>query len=147
MPMIHPKAFCLNQIIRFFHCDPAGIVYYPNYFDMIQSLMEDWFTQSLRIDYADYISNRRLGLPTVKIECEFMAPSKIGETITLVPHVTKIGRSSLALRIDALAGEQLRLRAHIVVVTTSLENNRAIPIPPDLREKLVDYQQQTQEEA
>lgn len=142
--MIHPKAFCLNQTIRFFHCDPAGIVYYPNYFDMIQSLMEDWFTQSLRIDYADFISNRRLGLPTVKIECEFMAPSKIGETITLVPCVKKIGRSSLALRIDALAGEQLRLRAQAVVVTTSLETGRSIPIPPDLRERLTEYQQQTQ---
>lgn len=141
--MTNVPAFQANRMIRFSHCDPAGIVYYPNYFDMFQALVEDWFNKSLEINYADYISRRRLGLPTVKVECEFLIPSKIGETITLALHVTRIGRSSIALTIDGVKGEELRARAHIVLVTTSLETHRSIPIPDDLREKLKHYQHLT----
>lgn len=141
--MTNAPAFRANRMIRFSHCDPAGIVYYPNYFDMFQALVEDWFNQSLEINYADYISRRRLGLPTVKVECEFLIPSKIGEVVTLELHVKRIGRSSITLTIDGKKGEELRARAHIVLVTTSLETHRSIPIPEDLADKLKHYKEVT----
>ncbi|MDF6762844.1 acyl-CoA thioesterase, partial [Escherichia coli] len=30
--------------IRFAHCDPAGIVYFPQYLVLFNVLVEDWFT-------------------------------------------------------------------------------------------------------
>jgi 4-hydroxybenzoyl-CoA thioesterase len=36
-----PGAFTRTVAIRFSHCDPAGIVYFPNYFDMFNGLIED----------------------------------------------------------------------------------------------------------
>ena len=38
--------------IRFSHCDPAGIVFFPQYLVMTNVLVEDWFNESLDIDYA-----------------------------------------------------------------------------------------------
>ena len=38
--------------IRFSHCDPAGIVYFPHYFDMFNGLIEDWYTEQLGVNYA-----------------------------------------------------------------------------------------------
>ena len=35
-------AFTRTVRIRFSHCDPAGIVYFPHYFDMFNGLIEDW---------------------------------------------------------------------------------------------------------
>lgn len=144
--MTDTKAFRVKRMIRFFHCDPAGIVYYPEYFNMFQSLVEDWFNQALEINYADFISNRRLGLPTVRIECEFLLPSRIGETISLILRVKRIGRSSIALAITGMLGEEIRLQAHVTLVTTSLETHRAIPIPQDLLQRLTDYQHSTEGE-
>ena len=33
------------------HTDPAGIVFYPRYFEMINAQVEDWFTGPLGCDF------------------------------------------------------------------------------------------------
>jgi acyl-CoA thioesterase FadM len=45
-------AFSRTVPIRFSHCDPAGIVYFPHYFGMFNGLIEDWYTEQLGVDYA-----------------------------------------------------------------------------------------------
>ena len=40
-------AFTRSVTVRFSHCDPAGIVYFPHYFDMFNGLIEDWYGQEL----------------------------------------------------------------------------------------------------
>jgi acyl-CoA thioesterase FadM len=40
-PPLPPEgAFTVTQPICFSHTDPAGIVYFPNYFDMCNAVME-----------------------------------------------------------------------------------------------------------
>ena len=34
--------------IRFSHCDPAGIVFFPQYLVMTNALVEDWFNEGAR---------------------------------------------------------------------------------------------------
>ena len=46
-------AFTRTVPIRFSHCDPAGIVYFPHYFDMFNGLVEDWYTEQLGVNYAE----------------------------------------------------------------------------------------------
>jgi 4-hydroxybenzoyl-CoA thioesterase len=33
--------------IRFQHTDPAGIVFYPRYFEILGQIIEDWFSHDL----------------------------------------------------------------------------------------------------
>ena len=35
--------FATEILVRFQHCDPAGIVFYPRYFEMISQSVEEWF--------------------------------------------------------------------------------------------------------
>jgi hypothetical protein len=37
--------FRFAQPIRFSHCDPAGVLYFPHVFDFVNATMEDWFAQ------------------------------------------------------------------------------------------------------
>ena len=41
--------------VRFSHCDPAGIVYFPRYFDMINGVVEDWFAGTLGLPHHHFI--------------------------------------------------------------------------------------------
>lgn len=65
-----------NKQIRFHHCDPAGIVFYPEYFVLFNELVEDWFNEGLGVDFSKFHMVERLGFPAVKIECEFLTPSR-----------------------------------------------------------------------
>ena len=37
------SAFQREILVRFGHCDAAGWVFYPRYFEMISDFVEDWF--------------------------------------------------------------------------------------------------------
>ncbi|QCP52163.1 acyl-CoA thioesterase [Trinickia violacea] len=125
--------------IRFAHCDPAGIVFFPQYLTLTNGLVEDWFTDELGIDYAHMISERRVGLPIVKLDCEFSRPSRMGETITLALAVKTIGRRSIGIEITGRLGDEIRFRATQALVTTSLESGVSIDIPGDIRAALTRF--------
>ncbi|RDV00691.1 acyl-CoA thioesterase [Trinickia dinghuensis] len=122
--------------IRFAHCDPAGIVFFPQYLTLTNGLVEDWFNDALGIDYAGMIGNRRVGLPIVKLECEFSRPSRMGETISLALSVLDIGSRSIKIRIEGHGADGVRFSATQVLVTTSLETGGSISIPNDIRAAL-----------
>jgi 4-hydroxybenzoyl-CoA thioesterase len=131
--------FDMSVRIRFAHCDPAGIVFFPQYLVLTNALVEDWFTECLGIDYAHMIGQRRIGLPIVKLDCEFSRPSRMGETVTLSLSVNSIGRRSIRIGIVGHCQDEVRFKAHQVLVTTSLETGQSIDIPDDIANALARF--------
>ncbi|MBD1226870.1 acyl-CoA thioesterase [Xenorhabdus griffiniae] len=119
--------------IRFSECDPAGIVFYPQYFVMFNNLLEDWFDELTPMGYANYIAKHRFGLPTVHLEAEFKAISRMGDQVWLELNVEKIGKKSLTLIQRCVSKEgELRMNVTQTYVTTSLDTHQAIPIPDEI---------------
>jgi len=131
--------FVATRVVRFADCDPAGIVFFPQYLVMLNTLVEQWFDEGLRIPFAQYIGTRRTGLPTVRLEVDFTAISRHGDTLTQELAVEELGRSSLVLRSEFRGGDELRLRARQVLVCTSLDSHRSQALPDDVRAALLPY--------
>jgi 4-hydroxybenzoyl-CoA thioesterase len=131
--------FETTRIVRFADCDPAGIVFFPQYLVMLNTLAEEWFDQGLHIPYAGLIGARRTGLPTVRLEVDFTAISRHGDTLRQRLSVAKLGRSSMTLAVEFLGDTELRLRARQVLVCTSLDTHRPIPLPGDVRAALTPF--------
>lgn len=127
------------KLIRFHHCDPAGIVFYPQYFVLMNELVEDWFNRGLGIDFAQFHTETKRGIPMAHIECDFLAPSKIGETLSFGLWIENIGSSSLRLAVEVKAGDEVRVRATLVVVQASLDSRRAVPLSAEFKEKLARF--------
>jgi 4-hydroxybenzoyl-CoA thioesterase len=125
-----------HQLIRFHHCDPAGIVFYPEYLVIIDELIEDWFTEGMSTSFAELHAKARVGIPAARIEVDFLTPSKIGDVLCLRLFVTRLGNKSFTLMVEASVDEKVRLRAVLVRVVASLDGLRSIPIPDSLRLKL-----------
>lgn len=130
--------FSAQRQVRFSDCDPAGIVFFPQYFVMLNGFVEQWFDEGLRIPYAGLIGTRRIGLPTVRLETDFRAVSRHGERLTLRLALEKLGRSSLILQ-HGVHGDDaaLRLQARQVIVCTRLDTHGAIALPEDIRGAIV----------
>jgi 4-hydroxybenzoyl-CoA thioesterase len=129
------KAFSTERLIRFSDCDPAGIVFYPQYFVLFNGVVEDWVDGPLGIGYRHLIMERRIGLPTVHLQADFRAPSRLGDRVRLALAVERLGHRSLTLELACTAAGdgELRMRMRQVLVTTSLLTHHAIAIPEDLR--------------
>ncbi len=135
-----PKgAFTRSVPVRFSHCDPAGIVYFPHYFDMFNGVIEDWYTEELGYNYAEMLMGSKFGFPFVHIDCDFKMPSCMGDVIDLTLLVERIGRSSLGIAIVCHLDGLERLRAHMVTAMMALATGQPVPLPPDLRDKIEAY--------
>jgi 4-hydroxybenzoyl-CoA thioesterase len=123
------------RLIRFSDCDPAGIVFYPQYFVMLNGLIEDWVNEGLGLSYHGLVAQRRIGLPTVKLDVDFRAVSRMGDAVLLGLTVLRLGSRSMTLAVRCLGAEtgEVRMQMMQVIVTTSLDTHRAVAIPDDFR--------------
>ena len=136
-------AFTRSVPIRFSHCDPAGIVYFPHYFNMFNGLIEDWYTEELGYNYAEIIMGSQFGFPFVHIDCDFKVPSRMGDVIDLTLLVERVGRSSLAIAIVCHRDGVERLRARMVTAMMSITTRKPEPLPQPLREAIEGYCERT----
>jgi 4-hydroxybenzoyl-CoA thioesterase len=131
--------FLARRQVRFADCDPAGIVHFAQYLVMLNTLVEQWFDEGLEVPYAQLIGARRTGLPTVRLEVDFTAVSRHGETLEMQLAVARLGRSSLTLDAEFSGGGELRLRARQVLVCTSLDSHKPQALPDDVRAAVRGY--------
>ena len=101
--------------ILFKHCDPAGIVFFPRYFEMVNDCVEAFFDEVIGTPFEELLLTA--GVPTAEIRTQFKAPSRHGDRLVLTLACQKVGRSSLELDITAksLDGE-VRFIAHSTLV-------------------------------
>jgi 4-hydroxybenzoyl-CoA thioesterase len=138
--------FARSVQVRFGDCDPAGIVFYPRYFEMFNNLVEDWCAQGLGSSFQELIGVRGLGLPAVRIGTDFVATSKLGDLLRAELAVTKIGGASITTAIRLLGADGgLRVRATLVLVLMDLKTARATRIPDPMRERIARFQAQAAE--
>ncbi len=122
--------------IEFNHCDPAGIVFYPRYFEMINSVCENFFKDVVRRSYAQMVGTRQ-GVPTARIETSFHAPSRLGEILDFRLKISHLGTSSISFDITA-NGDSNRLTCTLTLVWINPEG-RPLPWPDDMRTNLLAF--------
>jgi len=120
--------------IEFNHCDPAGIVFYPRYFEMTNSVVENFFADVLGYSFAKMMEDRA-GVPTARIEVNFHAPSRLGEKLDFSLNISRIGRSSVGFRITAHASGLDRLTADLTLVNVD-GRGQSQPWSPDVRSRM-----------
>ncbi len=125
--------------IEFNHCDPAGIVFFPRYFEMINSMTENFFRDRLDYPFERIVMEERQSVPTVHLEIDFRAPSRLGEVIRFSLRVERIGRSSADLCHRATGEGVTRVEAHQRLVWID-RAGRAVAWPDGLRKRLEDEQ-------
>ena len=133
------KVFTTERRIRFSHCDPAGIVYFVNFFDMISGCVEDWFREAVGLPFNEMHIVRRLGFPIVNTGCEFFRPCHLGDQLSLELAIGKLGSSSIELAIDSFVAGRPCFRARHTVCVFSQESFKAVPIPAELRARMEPY--------
>ncbi len=130
------RRFTTERKIRFSHCDPAGIVYFVNFFDMVNGAVEDWFGEAIGLTFNEMHIQRRVGFPIVNTGCEFFRPCHLGDRLVLELTIARLGRSSIEFSVVGRVGGEEKFRARHKVALMSLDTLRALPIPDDLREKM-----------
>jgi 4-hydroxybenzoyl-CoA thioesterase len=115
-------------------CDPAGIVYFPRYFEYFDIATNSLFERAglpkrLMLKTYDIV-----GIPLVEARSQFFIPSTFGDTVSIKSSVSEWGGASFCVHHELFKGDALAVEGFEKRVWTarSPENaaklvSRAIP--------------------
>ena len=80
------STFVTTRTVRFSHCDPAGIIFYPRYFDLIHEAKEDWFRDALGYPFAHMLGTMQQGFPIARLEADVDERTLLIEVVQKLDH-------------------------------------------------------------
>ena len=87
--------FKTKQRINFYHCDPAGILFYARLFEICHSVYEEMIS-SFNLE-ENYWQNDDYVVPIVKCDAGFYKPVTPGENVTVELVVTELRETTFVL--------------------------------------------------
>ena len=126
--------------VEFGDCDPAGIVFYPNFQRWIDAASLSFFMQCGVPPWRELVKTRGIvGTPLLEIHTKFFRPATYGETIVVHTsvkewHAKVFIKQHRVLRGEELLCEGLETRAFVMRDPADPERLRAIPVPEDIRQ-------------
>ena len=126
--------FVYERAVRFEDVDAAAIVFFSRFLNYCHEAMEALLAP-LEGGYAALIVARRRGMPAVRVEADFAAPLRFGDSMRIEVTVEHIGNTSCTFRYEiknAKDGAHVARIRHVVVLC-DLDGIKATPIPADVR--------------
>jgi 4-hydroxybenzoyl-CoA thioesterase len=133
------EVFTLRRQVEFNHCDPAGIVFYPRYFEMISSVVERFFADALHVGWAEMVIQQGFGTPMGQIEARFHAPSSLEDWLEFALSAKRIGNASATLQIEVSCEGAPRLSCEATIVYTNIREGTSAPWPDEMRAQMTRY--------
>jgi 4-hydroxybenzoyl-CoA thioesterase len=123
-------------------CDPAGIVFFPNYLAYFDAATNALFLRALGLNKYEMTKKYGLaGIPLVDVGARFFIPSVFSEVVTIESTVAEIKRSSFRMQHRLLKGDALAVEGFEVRVWTGRDpadpdKLRSRPIPDEVIARL-----------
>jgi 4-hydroxybenzoyl-CoA thioesterase len=140
--------FTVQRRIAWGECDPARIGYTPRTADYAVEAVEAWYETVLGVSWVELADRYDLDAPFVYIDCDYLRPLLASQIIHLQVLVTSAEQSSISF---AVIGESSDGAPCFIarLVGCFVERNRvaSIPIPPEFRQRIENYQEQCGEAA
>jgi len=123
-------------------CDPAGIVYYPRYFEMFDTSTTALFERVLGMTKFEFLkAYDALGYPMVDTRARFVLPTRYGDDVAIETVISELRRSSFDVqhrltKDGKLAVEGFETRVWVGRDPAAPDRIKAKPFPPEMVAKL-----------
>jgi 4-hydroxybenzoyl-CoA thioesterase len=126
--------------IEWGQCDPAGIVYYPQFLSMFDWSTMKLFQKALGMTKHEMMSTFDCGgIPIVKLETIFRKPCRFADIVDIESTMLKVGRTSFQIRHALTKGHELcveckQVRVWVAHSPDDRTKIQPIPIPAQVAE-------------
>ena len=125
--------------VQFGDCDPAGIVFFPNFSRWMDAASLSFFMQCGVPPWRELVKTRGIvGTPLLEINTRFIRAATYGETLEIATHVEEWRNKAFiqqhrVTRGDLLICEGREVRAFVMRDAADPDRLRAIPVPEDIK--------------
>lgn len=97
--MLEPVSHTTKRLIKWGECDPAGIVYYPRYFEMFDANTNALFAAVTGLGKRELQEKYEIvGWPMVDSSAKFFTPATYGDPVRVTTFIERFGKSSMDIR-------------------------------------------------
>jgi 4-hydroxybenzoyl-CoA thioesterase len=134
------KTHVHRVLVQFGDCDPAGIVFFPNFSRWMDESSLGFFRACGVPPWRELLQTRGIvGTPLLEIHTRFHKSATYGQTIEVHTSVDEWGRKTFRHRHRILRGDDLlcegsETRAFCIRHPDDPERIQAIPVPEDILE-------------
>jgi 4-hydroxybenzoyl-CoA thioesterase len=130
-----------HLLVEWGHCDPAGIVFYPQYFAWFDDCATALFTNAGMPTRALFKHHGIVGAPLVDVRARFLMPSTFNDELLAESTVMEFRKSSFIIRhqffkAGALAVEGFETRVWAGLDPMNPERMKSRPLPAQVIERL-----------
>ncbi len=125
--------------VQFGDCDPAGIVFFPNFSKWMDASSLHFFMECGVPPWRELLKTRGIvGTPLLEINTKFRQPATYGETLhihtTIVEWRAKVFiQKHVVMRGDVILCEGVETRAFVIHPPEAPDRIKAIPVPEDIK--------------
>jgi 4-hydroxybenzoyl-CoA thioesterase len=118
-------------------CDPAGIVYFPRYFEMFDACTGALFEKAGLAKQEMLKKYGIVGIPMVDTRAQFLRPATFGETIEVESRIADWGKTSFSVehkiyKEGVLIAEGFEKRVWTARAESGLKSQ---PIPEEVKQR------------
>jgi acyl-CoA thioester hydrolase len=130
----------LSRTVGFGDCDPAGIVFTPNYGRFVFDAVEVWLRRAMGIDIHQQLKGDEIGTPVRALNVELLAPLRPAEVFQSAVWATHLGRSSFRLTVRGrTAAGAPSFVGEMACVATRRSARAVVPLPDAYRAAIEAY--------
>ena len=133
------KTIVFEVKVQFGDCDPAGIVFYPNFSKWMDASSLHFFMECGVPPWRELVKTTGIiGNPLLEINTKFMRPATYGETLQIHTSVEEwkgkvFVQRHIVKRGDDLLCEGTEVRAFVIHPPGAPDRIKAIPVPADIK--------------
>lgn len=131
--------FVHRSRVRFGHCDPAGIAYYPRFFEWFHDAFEAMFEAATGQSYAQILDGTGAGFPAVSSACDWRSPARFGDAVAVEVFISRLGERSGTFEYRVRRDETLLATATVKIAVLDLVARGSRPWPEAVRAALAPY--------
>ena len=121
--------------VYFEDTDASGVVYHAHYVKFLERARTEWL-RYLGFSNSELERKYKMSWVIAEIAVEFLKPARLDDSINISVAIENLGRVRCTFHQEIRRGEELLLKARVLVATVSAENFKPIEIPADLRKKM-----------
>lgn len=133
------KTVVFEVPVTFGDCDPAGIVFFPNYCKWMDASSLNYFMQNGMPPWRELTRTRGIiGTPLLEINTKFMKPSSYGDRLQVYSTITEWREKTFIFKHVVKRGEDVlcegtEVRCFTIKHPDDPDRIKAIPVPEDIK--------------
>ena len=121
--------------VYFEDTDAGGVVYHSQYVNYLERARTEWL-RYLGFTNSELERKYKMLWVVSEMAVEFVKPARLDDSVNISVAIENLGRVRCTFYQEIRRGEELLVKARVLVATVSANGFKPIEIPADLRKKM-----------